>query len=71
MKERETARRQATEFAALLKELPKLTEPWAARLRRKSDRWQGRGIVVVAGGERYGMLAVSGGLAAAAGHAAD
>lgn len=59
VKERETARRQAIEFAALLKALPKLTEPWAARLRRRSDKWQGRGIVVVAGGEKYGMLAVS------------
>ena len=55
--ERQQAQAKTDAFARLLQELPTLTSPWSARLRRKSERWQGRGIVVVAGGERYGRLA--------------
>ena len=56
--ERKRAHAQASEFAKLLGDLPTLTIPWAQRLQRKSDTWKGRGIVIVAGGEKYGPMAV-------------
>ena len=55
--ERKRALAQTSEFAKLLADLPTLTIPWAQRLERKSGKWQERGIVVVAGGEKYGPLA--------------
>ena len=55
--QRQKARESSDCFAHLLLELGTLVEPWAAKLRRKSERWAGRGIVVVAGGDRYGGMA--------------
>ena len=55
--ERVQAQAQAAAFAKLLEQLPSTSQTWAARLRRKSGKWAGRGIVIVAGGELYGTLA--------------
>ena len=57
--QRKAALAQAQAFARLLSDLPSLVPPWSLRLKRKSERWEGRGIVVVAGGERYGALAIT------------
>lgn len=55
--ERVRAQTQMAEFATLLGELPTAVQPWVLRLRRKCPKWSGRGIVLVAGGPRYGALA--------------
>lgn len=52
-----TAVAKCDEFAELLAKLPTIAEPWVARIARKSEKWAGRGIVVIAGGTRYGQLA--------------
>ena len=44
-----------TRFTELLHGLPGALEPWQRKLLRK--KWEGRGIVIVAGGELYGRLA--------------
>ena len=54
LKRRAAARAEAA-FAELIGSLPSLAAPWEARLAKKA--WSGRGIVLVAGGERYGALA--------------
>jgi len=52
---RQAAARAEADFAHLLHSLPELAAQWEAKLSRR--RWAGRGIVVVAGGERYALLA--------------
>jgi hypothetical protein len=54
---RSSAQEKARAFGRLICELHQLAEPWRARFLRKSERWSGRGIVVVAGGPRYSALA--------------
>lgn len=54
---RTNALAKADDFAQLLARLPTLADAHATKLARRSERWQGRGIVVVAGGPRYGALA--------------
>ena len=55
--ERARAMDTETRFEELLDSLPRIVASWRARMERKASKWTGRGIVVVAGGERYGALA--------------
>ena len=56
--EHAAAQSDSNRFAELLTDLPDLVEPFIPKFERKREKWNGRGIVIVAGGPRYGALAL-------------